>query len=472
MASQDDLMQSMLGKMYQILTGGDDTAPASKDRFIAWCAPGIPYDKDDLAFAAKGVASHDADEAKQLVAQAADFARLVNLAPDPSGIYDSEQQKTTYEQSGHTMWKAYENALTYSQVASSELDDETKAQIQKFRDLMRVKVKDLMGKEKIEDGPVIKLYNEKLADAESAGLEYNNKRIAAMNSDDPVVVQDWTLNGSTYRSRVRRAHDIWAADGYKNDVDGMREFIRQTTQRDLTLWKGAMEESFNAGKMSDIVSGDDFYFTSFLPAGFANDDAGWTEFKFSEKNVDTYQRSESNSWSASGGVRWGLFGARASASGESSKDVGSFDASNFELGFSMAVVPISRPWFSPEFLVNSAWRFVANKGMSLMSDGEEPPTGQLVAYPTAVIFAKDVRMNCGEVHNKESAFTKSVQGGGSVSYGLFSLGGSYKRSVGERKVSSRITDKGIEVDGLQIIGFKCAVLPKCPNPSPEIEKFV
>jgi len=82
------VMKALLGKLYAVLMGGDTTAPASTDSFIAWLAPGIPIGADNFAFAKKGLAGKTGDETRDLVAQAADFARLVNMVPDASGVID------------------------------------------------------------------------------------------------------------------------------------------------------------------------------------------------------------------------------------------------------------------------------------------------------------------------------------------------------------------------------------------------
>ncbi len=470
-AQQDDLMKSLVGKLYTVLTAGDDTAPAAKDRFVAWCSPGIPFAKDDLAFAASGPGGGSGDEARQFLRQASDFARLVNLVPDPSGVYGEEQQQATYEQSGKLLWKSYEDALKYSEVASGDLSDEQKQKLDKFRGLLTKKVKNLVtDEEQTENGPVLEAYLEHQSDWEGAALEYNNKRIAAQTKDDPAIVQDWALNADIYRNKVRTAEGRWVAQGYKNEVEQMMDYIGQTTQRDLVLWKQGLLDQFKGGKLEDPESGE-FYYSSFVPAGIVEEDAGWTAFHFNESMKSQYERSENNAWSTEGGAGFGLWKVKIGVSGSSESHEQKIDASDFKMSFSLAQVPLSRPWFSPEFLTNTAWRFAKNTGMEDLSDGKTPPHGQLIAYPTTMILARDIVIDFSELHNTESSFRKHIEGGGRVSYGLFSLGGSYKRTVGERKVTSKVSEQGLSVDGIQIIGFKCAILPKSPDPSTDITSW-
>ena len=472
----EQLMQSLLGKLYQILTGGDDTVIKATDNFIAWCAPGIPFSEEDLDFATKGLAGKTADETKKLLAQASDFSRLVNLVPDPSGVYNKEQQQNNYEQKGTLLWNVYNNVLQFSEVAEGELTEKEKAKIEKFQGLLRTtkKITDLINDEEKEvtvDGPVLAAYNQKMAEYLDAATEYNNKRLSALNADNPAVVQDWALNGSNYRRRVKVAMDAWTSGGYKNDVEQMNAYIAQVTQRDLTLLKRELQDQLQQGILKDLVSGADFYNTVFLPGNFARNPKGWTKFEFAESNVSTYERSETNAWSAGGSASYGLFKAGFSTSGEITSTQSSVDTSDFKMSFELVQVPISRPWFSPEFLTNTAWRFAANKGMSSLSDGAKPPHGQLVAYSTTAVFVRNIVIDFKELHNKDSSYTQKIEAKANVSYGPFSLSGSYNRSVGEKKHDSKLGSQGLEVPGLQLIAFKCAILPQSPNPSAEIKSW-
>lgn len=47
-----------------------------------------------------------------------------------------------------------------------------------------------------------------------------------------------------------------------------------------------------------------------------------------------------------------------------------------------------------------------------------------------------------------------ISAGGGFGFGLFRLGGSYRRGVSERKFASRITENGIEVPGMQLVAFR------------------
>ena len=477
LVSQEKLMKSLLAKLYSILTGGDENLPKSKDNFIAWCTPGIPFQKEDLQFAVKGLNGADANETKDLLATASDFSRLVNLIPDPSGLYTEEQQQAVYDQAGSVIWDVYSNVLKYSQVSSGELSDEEQKKIKKFRDLLAVtkEKENLVTGEKemiTEDGPVLKAYNQYMSEYLDAATEYNNKRLSALNSESNLIVQDWALNAPNYRRRLKAAYDNWVSKGYKNEVEDMNAFINQVTQKDLTLLKADLQQKFEQGKMTDLLNNSDFYLTSFYPNDFVNSDKGWSRFDFNTSSYSSYEKNETNSWEGGGGLRFGLFSLSGGSSGTISKFDKTVDTSDFSMSFSLVQVPISRPWFSPEFLTNTAWRFDPSMGMNQLSDGNVPPSGQMAAYPTTAVFVKDIVINFKDVHNSESAFNSEIKVNASVGWGPFRIGGSYTRHKSEKKINNKIDEQGLKVEGMQLIALKCAVLPQAPNPNPDISNWV
>ena len=102
------LANSILAGLYDILTSGDETVPASEDNFFSWCSVGIPIQPDDFDFLTQGLTgtvhkekieellSGDnppeltpelldklrAEDTSRLYMQAESFARMVNFVPD------------------------------------------------------------------------------------------------------------------------------------------------------------------------------------------------------------------------------------------------------------------------------------------------------------------------------------------------------------------------------------------------------
>lgn len=512
------LANSIMGKLYDVLTNGDDTVPKSEDNFFTWCTPGIPIEANDFDFLSQGftgvvkkAALQEmaapagggqptgegqpatsappaltpelmdkllAQDVGKLYMQAENFARLVDFVPDVSGINERFSRLNIMNNEGG-LSDRYEYTLRMSQVMESELPEETKKKIAKFRELLSVKKmkKNLIDDsetEVMEPSPLVVTYNEKLKAYEDAALEYNARRIDALAGDNPKAVHYWAVNASTLRNRVKSAMNDWVANGYKNDYEAIAAFIDQVMQRDMTLLKAEYRDALEKAKLTGLASGSDFYYTSVVPGNFVKA-SGWTQFSFGSTDISRYSQSSHSKWSAGGGFNIGLFSIGGRGGGSKNEYKGSFDASNFKLAFSITQVPIVRPWLKSAYLASKAWRFDQNnpeaKGQ-MLSDGGKPPKGMIPAYPTAMLCVKDLELTMSNTSAMSEFTSSSISGGGFVGYGPFAIGGNYSKGKSTSKSNYHWDGQTMKVDGMQVIGFKCHILPKAPDPLPTITKWV
>src|SRR5262245_39814998 len=49
------LVTSVMAKLYDVLTNGDETVPESEDNFFSWATPGIPVEEADFEFLSQGL---------------------------------------------------------------------------------------------------------------------------------------------------------------------------------------------------------------------------------------------------------------------------------------------------------------------------------------------------------------------------------------------------------------------------------
>ena len=49
------LSNMIMGKLYNVLTNGDETVPKSDDNFFTWMTPGMPVDPADFDFLTQGL---------------------------------------------------------------------------------------------------------------------------------------------------------------------------------------------------------------------------------------------------------------------------------------------------------------------------------------------------------------------------------------------------------------------------------
>jgi len=507
----EKLMNSVLAKIYDIIVNGDGaTTPKSEDNFFSWCTPGIPFDESNFDFLAQGLTgvikpeslvTKDAegrettrtltdDERNELLAQntiqlymqAESFSRFVDIIPDASGINDSLTRMNIKSDEG-TLSDVYDFVLRFSQVANTELTEQEKETIEKYRQTLQKEVEkdDVVNPglkvKVIEDSPLVKAYNEKRSAWEDAALVYNNARINSLTASMPRDVHDFAMNAPIYRSKVNAAMSDWVNNGFKNEYEGIAARIEQMTARDLTLLKAQYKDALEKARLTGIVSGGDFYFTSVAPANFAKA-KGWTRFTFTNNDYNYYSSQSSVSGSGGGGISVGIFNFGGSGGGSRTTMNTQVDTSRFELSFEIAQVQIQRSnWFKEHFLTSHSWRFdpvnPESKG-DFLSDGARPPAREsmLAAYPTAMIFVRNLKLVFANTEAVVNSIKSSGKASSAFSIGPFFAGGSAKKGGTETHREFRGDSQGIYIDGLQCIGFKCHLLAKSPNPDPGITNWV
>jgi hypothetical protein len=473
--SLGDLGRLFRNEMYSILAGGDASVPPPKNAFISWCMPGLPFQETDFAFAAQGLGTgKDAEEEKKLVKQAFNFAQLIDFIPDPTAAYSSDRQEGVWRNdAGARLSEIYGQILRFSKVVNDDLTDENKANLERWRGLLRVTrtLKDpVTGKqtEVTEDSPMLKAYGEYMQKYIAAALEYNNKRVlaqAAVGPEGKGPVADWITNAQLYKLKVNSAMDDWTAGGYRNDVERVTAAIRQVTEKSMLLWKQSLERYYEEALLSALEPGARFYYTTVAPGDFTSA-SGWTNYAMYHQMMDKASQFETTSWSVGGGVSFGLFNAKVGAGGGSTSYSESFQVNDFALSFSFTQVQIVRPWFYPEFLENRGWTLRKGEGWNfddMPSDGGSPPKGRFIGYPLQALFIKNLTIRSAEFAQALSTYSSELGVEASVGYGPFVLSGNYSHS--ESKMHFHVESDGatITVPGMQIIGFVNHLLGKTPN---------
>ncbi|MFO1037508.1 MAG: hypothetical protein U1E45_11730 [Geminicoccaceae bacterium] len=523
------LANTIMSKLYNVLTNGDDTVPPSADNFFSWCTPGIPIEPADLEFLTQGltgVVKKSAVDAMQpsaaaataaaggtppappaapqlsqeqldalmaqdtmrLYMQAESMARLLDFVPDVAAGTNEQFARLSVQNNDGTLSDVYDYTLRMSQVMKVELPPETVAQIERLNGLLQktVKTKDVITQEETETtGPsdLVTTYLAKMAAYDAAALEYNARRIDALTATNSRAIHDWAINANIYRNKVRAAMADWETAGHKLDYEKIAAFFEQVGRRDMALLKQQYVEDLEKARLTSPISGSDFFFTSLVPGNFATS-TGWTRFGFSAGDYASHSNS-SYSWSKSsggGGFSFlGIGGAGGShaSSTRHSEYHGTCDSSSVDMSFEIAQIPIARPWLRTAFLTSHYWRFDQNnvvvKG-DVLSDGGSPPKGKMPAIPTSAIFVRKLSLKFGESHEfsdyVNNARSQSTSAGGYFAFGPFFAGGSgsYRSGSGDtrRDYGFKFENNTMFVDGMQLIGFKCHVLPKSPDPSSEI----
>ncbi|GGF27649.1 hypothetical protein [Hymenobacter cavernae] len=469
----EDLMKATLAKLNDVITGGDEFAPASKNNFVSWITPGMPFGPEDFSFLSKGFNSKDPNEVLDLKRKAADFAMFADFVPDPTAVYAMKEGQTIDRNSQERLSNIYSNILQFAKVTRSEPSAAEKAKLDKFKKLLYTTKEEtnLVTDEKTTvtvEGPVRQAYVEKMQSYEDAAFLYNMKRIAAASAESVMAVNDFSVNAPIYRNKVKSAMNAWTSAGYKNEVEDMESYIAQVTGRSMATWFANLRDVFNRTAITDPDMDFTFYPARLYPANFYNNT--WPKYSFSEKEYTSHSSKVTNAWNAGGGLNLGLWSAGASASGSSERKNASMNTSTYSMSFDLAQVKILRPWFGTELFSSRGWKLDPGTwtfGPTQLSNGGQPPKGTFIAYSTNAIFARNLEVKFDEAAWKSSSFRSQLNTSASAGWGPFRVKGGYSHGKETHDFSYQETNQGFKCAGMQLIGFLNRLVGVCPNPDPQ-----
>lgn len=434
------LFEALLNRIASIM-GEKEGNNKNKSSFLSFYRPGIPFQPESLQFVGKGMTSAETttDEDNKIVNDWMSFSTEVNRLPTDND--------PVYTPSENNLVKIYENVLRFSKVPKDEITEEQKEKIVRL-------VK------KVEK--MTEAYDDGKAKYDIAVATYNQKRIEALVGTSKQASLDFSLNGKRYSSDMQKAMDSWVSKGYKNEYEKAVADINMLSRRSMNLVKRDLLSRFEKHKMMDVLTETDFYPVILYPSNFVNSDKGWTELTFTAKDIAHYQKESQSSTSGSVGLRWKLFSLKASGGYEKAEKHIAFDQNDFSVKFKITQATISRPWFSSDFVTNNLWKWgITNPGE--LSDGGDPPKGSMVGFPTTAVFVKDIEISSSDIKQRFDEIQKTITAGGSVGWGPFRIGANHKSSSKETNLKFNTSAGTLNVEGMQLIGYRCYQMPKTPN---------
>jgi hypothetical protein len=479
-----DLMRALVAKLYSTITGNDNNnVKIPRNKFVSWMLPGIPFQPQDFLYCSKGLIGESAEQTKELYHQAFVLSKLLDYVPDVNDQFiDRGLQQTIWNTTQDSISSVYNDVLKYSKVVDIPLSDAEKAKIQRYRDALTVtkEVTDFLTDEKktvSEPGPLTLAYTAKMNDYIDAADTYMDLLVdaqSAKGNDAEAIrrVAEFANKSKFLRSKMEAAYMAWTSQGYKNEYEQINAYIAQASEKSMVMYKEDLKNKFKAGLLtSPLDGGSDFYYTTLLPGNFASS-PGWTRFTYYEGDFESNYSKETSQWGGSAGVNFGLFSIGASASGskiEVNKDA---KASNFRASFSFTQIPICRSWFDPGFFSMKGWTLDNLWDLNFdkkISDGASKPNGRLVAYPVTALFVKDVNFTFDTNSNSSQYIGSQISAGGSFGWGPFTVGGSYSHGKVTSNFKSDYAGGQLTIPGMQLIGFVNNIIPKSPDPNPNIK---
>lgn len=267
------------------------------------------------------------------------------------------------------------------------------------------------------------------------------------------------------------AMKAWIAKGHKNKIDSaVAVLAAYEALEPQSFWYKLNERYDNATQEKRDGS-------QFQPVGISPpykawfQDAGWTTFTFSQKDMDNQSTSQAIGVAGKLDGSFGIF--NVSGSGDYSKDASYVKMDQTKLDFSCELMRISldRSWMNPLVFGSRAWRWAKASplyGAQLSSgadlSGGVAPTGSMTVLPTAAILSRNLTVKGDLDKTIVDKLRTEISAEASVGIGPFSISGRFNLVDTKETVKGSIATNGIEAKDVQIVALVCEIVPECPNP--------
>lgn len=452
--TETELSSALLKKLAQVVIGADDILgiPTPENAFVSFCYPGIAIEGSDLDF---GFIAPSATT----TSAAADFSSLVNSIPPVSGRF-----LPTLE----TIDDIYGEILRDKQLPEVSLTASEKKQLAAALDTIVHEITTIdpptgAAVKRLADTPLFEKYKELQQAYVNAALAYRSLQVDYMFRGDDRSRTEWALKANLYRQLVRTAYNSWLP--VKGQIEQALGIIDALSNRGPASYWLDLKDRFERSLFT-TPEGEEYHFTKYFPGKFWDEahSSGWTRFTMTHEEVHTINESSSMSGSIGGGFSAGLWSVSGSGSYAEQKTYFKSDNQNLSLDLQLTMAPLRRTWLDATVFSNRAWRLDENINKSIYSDGERPPHGRMPAIATAMILARNVKIGIDMSSTENSSFASQLAVSTSAGWGPFSVRGNYSRNTQRQTHDFVRSAAGIEIPGMQIIGFVCQYVPKCPNP--------
>jgi len=193
----------------------------------------------------------------------------------------------------------------------------------------------------------------------------------------------------------------------------------------------------------------------------------FTELRFSSKTKREDKTSTSHAYTFGASYNAGLWGVKAESQGKFTDERRHMRGDDVEVSCKIAKVSIMRPWFNEFIFRTGNWytnlKAKSEKGYISSGKVDDSNRGKMLPmYPVAFIVARDVTIKANFSEEDEKHISQAVSASASVSYGPFSIGGSYSYGKKEDNFYASYQGGAIRVPGIQVIGWVSKLVPACP----------
>jgi hypothetical protein len=331
----------------------------------------------------------------------------------------------------------------------------------------------------------------------------------------------WPVTSASLNRKVKQAYDRLVSQGAEQVERALATINSIGVPVEAYMIDKAKEEweNWNLG-LSGVVPSEMPYST-ILPTNWCDPDNhdGWSKLRIDQssyQHIDSqsYNSQSASSWSSEseansggGGVMLGFAAFAGSASSRSSNSSwqnssssqfrNSFknSAKGLTIEFEWGLCKIVRPWLISDLFYVKNW-YLANQKKNAISDGTidgqvDSQEKLLPMLPTSFLVVRNVTISAtdwgedfsrldacyGSAQGSEEARAFEAEGGGGVSLGFISFGGTashsqsrysgeqsgFFASSGDGYYGTKFEGNTLTIPGAQIVAFLSDILPACPE---------
>lgn len=277
---------------------------------------------------------------------------------------------------------------------------------------------------------------------------------------------------SRLRAQEKAAMQNWIASGKVRQETNIAIISQYQGMEGAAFWQKLQQQyEDNQEKLND---GMEFAPVTMAPS-YKNwhKEEGWTKFEFSQKDMDNQKTSTSIQAAGNLGFDYGIVSIKGEGSYQEDKGYTKIQETNLTFKCELMRVTLTRPWMNPLLFNSRAWKFSPSAPAAEYSSGGSiveaiKPTGPFVSLPTTYILARNVEIIGIFTDTVEEKLKRNVEASATVGIGPFSISGRVSYGQTEEKIKGSIAKNSIRIDNTQIIASISQVLPKLPNPDPNL----
>lgn len=290
--------------------------------------------------------------------------------------------------------------------------------------------------------------------------------ISKYNMKKPADQRTWGIIGPSLQRRLTSAWSDLQGAKAKKVEDSLATLAQSSEGQVVRVFDQAQSKLTALTKASTRDQTDDYLPSYAMPANWYSSSAseGWPRLTISSASAVINESSNYVKYGGSAGFSLGLFNVGGSGTRSGEDHHVDTEKDDLEVSFRYARISIERPWMNGLIFALPGWTYGPLKVGGISSGNPQTADGTLMTIvPTSFIVVRDLKISATWSKSTSDLIKKAISGGGKVSFGPFSIGGSYQSNSSDFKFKSEFDGRTISASGLQLMSFISTVLPLSPK---------